>query len=126
MLKPALFFILVISFFSCKNPKNQPKATVIVHGGAGYVSSDMMIPGEEEGIRDAIEKSLQISHQHLTNGGTSVEAVQIAINVLETFIVPPPPRLQISFGGRLLRHTTFFQVYLLALAIAIQAFCHDK
>ena len=83
MLKPALFFILVISFFSCKNPKNQPKATVIVHGGAGYVSSDMMIPGEEEGIRDAIEKSLQISHQHLANGGTSVEAVQIAINVLE-------------------------------------------
>ena len=83
MLKPALFFILVISFFSCKNPKNLPKATVIVHGGAGYVSSDMMIPGEEEGIRDAIEKSLQISHQHLANGGTSVEAVQIAINVLE-------------------------------------------
>lgn len=42
-----------------------------------------MLPGEEKGVREAIEKSLQKSHQHLANGGTSVEAVQIAINILE-------------------------------------------
>ena len=56
---------------------------VIVHGGAGNISSDLMISGEEEGIREAIEKSLQKSQQHLANGGTSVEAVRIAINILE-------------------------------------------
>ncbi|MDG1824004.1 MAG: isoaspartyl peptidase/L-asparaginase [Flavobacteriaceae bacterium] len=56
---------------------------VIVHGGAGYVSTDLMMPGEEVGVRDAIEKSLQKSQQHLANGGTSVEAVRIAINILE-------------------------------------------
>jgi beta-aspartyl-peptidase (threonine type) len=83
MVKPALFILLVITFISCHNPKPQPKAMVVVHGGAGYVSTDLMTPGEEEEIREAIEKSLQKSQQHLANGGTSVEAVQIAINILE-------------------------------------------
>ena len=83
MVKPTIFFILVITIISCHNPKPQPKAMVIVHGGAGYVSTDLMLPGEEYGIRDAIEKSLQKSHQHLANGGTSVETVRIAINILE-------------------------------------------
>jgi beta-aspartyl-peptidase (threonine type) len=83
MVKPALFILLIITFISCHNPKPQPKAMVVVHGGAGYVSTDLMTPGEEEEIREAIEKSLQKSQQHLANGGTSVEAVQIAINILE-------------------------------------------
>jgi|TARA_Y200000002_G_scaffold360295_1_gene345446 beta-aspartyl-peptidase (threonine type) len=83
MVKPALFILLVITFISCHNPKPQPKAMVVVHGGAGYVSTDLMLPGEEEGVREAIEKSLQKSQQHLANGGTSVEAVRIAINILE-------------------------------------------
>ena len=59
MFKPTLFILLVITFISCHNPKPQPKAMVVVHGGAGYVSTDLMIPGEEEGIREAIKKSLQ-------------------------------------------------------------------
>ena len=55
MVKPALFILLVITFISCHNPKPQPKAMVVVHGGAGYVSTDLMLPGEEEGVREAIE-----------------------------------------------------------------------
>ena len=83
MLKPALFILVVTTVISCHDPKPQPKAMVVVHGGAGNISTDLMIPGEEEGIREAIKKSLQKSQQHLENGGTSVEAVQIAINILE-------------------------------------------
>jgi len=83
MYKPNIFILLIITIISCKNPKPQPKAMVIVHGGAGYFTTDMMAPGEEEEIRNAIEKSLQKSQRHLTNGGTSVEAVRIAINILE-------------------------------------------
>ena len=46
MFKPTLFILLVITFISCHNPKPQPKAMVVVHGGAGYVSTDLMLPGE--------------------------------------------------------------------------------
>ena len=80
---PTLFFLVFFTFLSCKNPKPQPTATVIVHGGAGYINTELMTQEEEDGIRKAIEKSLQKSHQHLADGGTSVEAVQIAINILE-------------------------------------------
>ena len=83
MFKPTFLIFIIVSVISCNNQKTQPKAMVVVHGGAGYVSSDLMLPGEEEGIREAIKKSLQESYQHLKNGGTSVEAVQIAINILE-------------------------------------------
>lgn len=80
---PTLFFLVFFTILSCKNPKPQPTATVIVHGGAGYINTELMTQEEEDGIRKGIEKSLQKSHQHLANGGTSVEAVQIAINILE-------------------------------------------
>ena len=83
MFKPTLLILIIVSVISCNNPKNQPKAMVVVHGGAGYISSDLMLPGEEQGIREAIKKSLEESYQHLKNGGTSVEAVRIAINILE-------------------------------------------
>ena len=83
MIKPTFLIFIIVSVISCNNPKSQPKAMVVVHGGAGYVSSDLMLPGEEKGIREAIKKSLQESYLHLKNGGTSVEAVRIAINILE-------------------------------------------
>ena len=83
MYKSSLIILATIIVLSCKKTTTQPNATVIVHGGAGYVSTDLMLPGDEEGIRKTIEKSLQISHQHLANGGSSVEAVRIAINILE-------------------------------------------
>jgi len=59
MFKPTFLIFIIVSVISCNNQKTQPKAMVVVHGGAGYVSSDLMLPGEEEGVREAIEKSLQ-------------------------------------------------------------------
>ena len=81
MQRPTLLLLLLVFTISCNNPK--PTASVVVHGGAGYVSTDDMTEQQEKEIRETIEKSLQKSNEHLANGGTSVEAVQIAINVLE-------------------------------------------
>ena len=81
MQRPTLLLFLLVFIISCNNPK--PTASVIVHGGAGYVSTDDMTEQQEKEIRETIEKSLQKSNEHLANGGTSVEAVQIAINILE-------------------------------------------
>ena len=81
MQRPTLLLLILVFTISCNNPK--PTASVIVHGGAGYVTTDDMTEQQEKEIRDTIEKSLQKSNEHLANGGTSVEAVQIAINILE-------------------------------------------
>ena len=81
MQRPTLLFLLLVFTISCNNLK--PTASVIVHGGAGYVTTDDMTEQQEKEIRETIKKSLQKSNEHLANGGTSVEAVQIAINILE-------------------------------------------
>ena len=81
MQRPTLFLLLLVFTIACNNSK--PTASVIVHGGAGYVTTDDMTEQQEKEIRETIEKSLQKSNEHLANGGTSVEAVQIAINILE-------------------------------------------
>ena len=81
MQRPTLFLLLLVFTIACNNPK--PTASVIVHGGAGYVTTDDMSVQQEKEIRATLEKSLQKSNEHLANGGTSVEAVQIAINILE-------------------------------------------
>ena len=81
MQRPTILLLLLVFTTACKNPK--PTASVIVHGGAGYVTTDDMTEQQEKEIRATIEKSLQKSNEHLANGGTSVEAVQIAINILE-------------------------------------------
>ena len=81
MERPTLFLLLLVFTIACNNPK--PTASVIVHGGAGYVTTDDMSVQQEKEIRATLEKSLQKSNEHLANGGTSVEAVQIAINILE-------------------------------------------
>ena len=81
MQRPTLLLLLLVFTISCNNPK--PTASVIVHGGAGYVTTDDMTEQQEKEIRETIKKSLQKSNEHLANGGTSVEAVQIAINILE-------------------------------------------
>ena len=81
MQRPTLLLLLLVFAIACNNPK--PTASVIVHGGAGYVTTDDMTEQQEKEIRETIEKSLQKSNEHLANGGTRVEAVQIAINILE-------------------------------------------
>lgn len=83
MQRPTLFLLLLVFTIACHNPNPKPTASVIVHGGAGYVTTDDMTEQQEKEIRATIEKSLQKSNEHLANGGTSVEAVQIAINILE-------------------------------------------
>ena len=85
MQRPTLFYFLLILFvtLSCRTSETQAVASVIVHGGAGYVTTDDMTDEQEREIRTTIEKSLQLSNEHLAKGGSSVEAVQIAINILE-------------------------------------------
>ncbi|MEC7616995.1 MAG: hypothetical protein VYD39_02135, partial [Bacteroidota bacterium] len=63
MQRPTLLLSLLVFTISCNNPK--PTASVIVHGGAGYVTTDDMTEQQEKEIRETIEKSLQKSNEHL-------------------------------------------------------------
>ena len=83
MNKKLIPILICFALISCKKTIKKPTATVIVHGGAGNTTTDMMNETQVENIRAAIQLSLEKSQAHIANGGTSVEAVQIAVNILE-------------------------------------------
>ena len=62
---------------------NTPKAVLVVHGGAGYLTTHQMSDSLELAVQNKISEALLAGQKHLVKGGSSVEAVQIAINILE-------------------------------------------
>lgn len=60
----------------------QPFA-IAIHGGAGTILKENLTPELEQQYHAALAESLRAGHQVLLNGGTSVEAVQAAIVVME-------------------------------------------
>ena len=56
MFKPTFLIFIIVSVISCNNPKPQPKAMVVVHGGAGYVSTDLMLTWRRRGDSGSNQK----------------------------------------------------------------------
>jgi len=56
---------------------------IAIHAGAGTMSRDETTPEQEAAIRAELEKAVRAGHRVLTEDGTSLEAVQAAVNILE-------------------------------------------
>ena len=56
---------------------------ILIHGGAGVRSRDEMTPELEKQYRTMLEASLKAGYELLVEGGSSVDAVEAAINVME-------------------------------------------
>ncbi|HET6348799.1 MAG TPA: isoaspartyl peptidase/L-asparaginase [Candidatus Krumholzibacteria bacterium] len=59
------------------------KAILVIHGGAGTISPDKMTPDKEKAYHEALSQALQTGYQILHDGGTSLDAVEATICVLE-------------------------------------------
>ena len=60
-----------------------PEFGIVIHGGAGTISKDKMTPELERGYQEGLIESLTASYEILAAGGTSLDAVQRAVNVME-------------------------------------------
>ncbi|PWH84049.1 beta-aspartyl-peptidase [Algibacter marinivivus] len=87
-------FIIFILVFSCKNESNpetesiqtnpqKAEFSIIIHGGAGSIRRDNMSEAREAMYRQKLEEAIRVGHNILKNGGTSLDAVQSTINILE-------------------------------------------
>ena len=76
-----LVFIVVLAFASVAAA--QQKAMLVVHGGAGTITRGSMTAEVEKQFRDGLEQALRIGHAVLGRGGTSLDAVEAAVRVLE-------------------------------------------
>jgi len=94
-MKTSIYFILFISvFFSCKNEPNLKTEiaektaenhgfSIVIHGGAGNIKRENISAKKEAEYQQKLTEAIQVGYNILKNGGTSLDAVQKTINILE-------------------------------------------
>jgi len=88
MKKLSLLFIVFFIIFSCKESDEKTEKTtnefaIVIHGGAGYQTRESISKETDSLIRAKLSEAIKVGHKILKNGGTSLDAVQKTINVLE-------------------------------------------
>jgi len=89
-------FFLAVTFFSCKKqdskshtlsnietPIQVNKHALVIHGGAGYQTRESISPELDSLVRNKLTEAIAVGHSILKNGGTSLNAVEKTIHVLE-------------------------------------------
>ena len=88
----SFLLILVFSFNRCQNSSNQNQLLensqienfgIVIHGGAGTMSRKEMTKEMDSIYRNKLEEVIRVGYLILKNGGTSQEAVEKSINLLE-------------------------------------------
>jgi L-asparaginase / beta-aspartyl-peptidase len=77
----SLFCVMTVSVAEAA-PPSSPIA-IVIHGGAGTISPKDMTPLLEAGYRSTLRRALNSGYAILKRGGTSLDAVQTAIEVME-------------------------------------------
>jgi beta-aspartyl-peptidase (threonine type) len=93
MKKIISLFVLLIVFTTCENVEEKAKETqpkqektefaIIIHGGAGTILKENMTPEKEAAYKAKLEEAIRVGYNILKNGGTSLDAVEKTINVME-------------------------------------------
>jgi beta-aspartyl-peptidase (threonine type) len=66
-----------------QTPKGTSKIMLVMHGGAGTITRASMTPELEKQYRETLEQALRTGQAVLAKGGTSVDAVEASIHILE-------------------------------------------
>jgi len=92
-IKMLLFLaILTLGMVSCKNQASQEKSEVanekpdwviVIHGGAGNITPERIPPEKEAEYKVKLAEALDAGAAILDNGGSSLDAVEVAINIME-------------------------------------------
>src|SRR5213075_1508788 len=61
----------------------EKKPMLVIHGGAGTITRSSMTPEMEKQYRDKLAEALRTGHAILMKGGSSVDAVEATIRVME-------------------------------------------
>ncbi|MFA3783618.1 isoaspartyl peptidase/L-asparaginase family protein [Melioribacteraceae bacterium 4301-Me] len=73
-----IWFFLVVSY-----AQSNHKFGIALHGGAGTILKKYMTPEKEKAYHDKLQEALEKGYSILENGGSSLDAVEAAINIME-------------------------------------------
>ncbi|GAB3765187.1 isoaspartyl peptidase/L-asparaginase family protein [Spirosoma pomorum] len=77
-------FFLTVSLLATSLISNaQSNITLVIHGGAGTITRKNMTPEKEKAYREVLNQALQTGYAILKKGGTSMDAVEATIRVME-------------------------------------------
>jgi beta-aspartyl-peptidase (threonine type) len=82
-LRSILSLILVLMTINCSVEETSPKAVLVIHGGAGWIKRGSVSDSLERALHETLKLSLLQGRAVLTEGGSSLDAVQTAIKHLE-------------------------------------------
>lgn len=83
--------LLTFVFFGCKSESNKAitkqqqvnEFAIIIHGGAGTILKKNMTSEKEKAYQEKLAEAIQVGHNILKNGGSSLDAVEKTIQVME-------------------------------------------
>jgi beta-aspartyl-peptidase (threonine type) len=85
-----LLITLLMFIFYGYAPQAQPvdkplknRYVLVIHGGAGAILKSEMTPEREQTYSNSLKKALQSGYSILKNGGSSIDAVEASVKVLE-------------------------------------------
>ena len=84
-MKEVLKLVFVLFIVSCTSVKgsNQPTFGIVIHGGAGTILKENMTPEMEHAYENKLAEAISVGHKILKEGGSSQEAVEKTIHVME-------------------------------------------
>ena len=74
---------LFLNFISVNLYSQSPKFGLVIHGGAGTILKKNMSPEKEVAYTEKLTEALSTGYRILDSGGTSLDAVNAVINIME-------------------------------------------
>ena len=88
-MKKFTYLFLILLFVQCKSgeknvaQETNQKVAIVIHGGAGTILKKNMTPELELEYKKVLEQAVKEGYSILQNGGSSIDAVEKTINILE-------------------------------------------
>ena len=82
-MKKLFIFLFLLLTISCSIESNENKIGIVIHGGAGTILKENMTPELENSYMIKLEEAVRTGYDILKNGGSSKEAVEQTIRVME-------------------------------------------
>ena len=82
-MKKLLILLSYLLIISCSIDSNENKIGIVIHGGAGTILKENMTPELEKSYMIKLEEAVTAGYDILKNGGSSKDAVEQAIRVME-------------------------------------------
>ena len=79
----ALCLLVAVAGHAQKADAKREKFVLVIHGGAGTILKKNMTPEKEAAYQAALTKALQAGYDILSKGGSSLDAVVAAVQVME-------------------------------------------